>query len=97
MEWCNWYKNRKGCHSKGSGQEWETGPQEPTEVQQWQVQDAEPWSGQTQLYVQTERRIPRKQSCEEGLTGSGGLKAWCKPMVCPCSPVSLLYPGLHQK
>ena len=42
--------------------------------------------------VQTERSLTEKDP-----GGSGGWQAGHEPAMCPCSPESQSYPGLHQK
>jgi len=62
-----------------------------------QVQGLAPVSQQLPLSIQADRRTDRTQPCWNGVRYTAEWQAGHEPVMCPWSPHSQPYPGLHQK
>ena len=74
-----------------------SGPREPHEVQQSQLQGLAPESWQPLLAIQAGGCKDWAQPFQKWRWSTGGWQARCELAVCPLNPESQLYPGLHQK
>ena len=94
---CNHHPWGIGYHPERPRLAWAVGPGKPHEIQQIQVQDLAPGSRQPFLPVQAADERVEHSPAKKDLRGAVGWQDGRKPGVCPHSPDSQLYPGLHQK
>ena len=74
-----------------------SGPGEPHDIQQIQVQGLVPGLRQPPLPIQTGGWKDWEQPCWKQHGGNGGWQPGHELAICPCNPESQLYPELHQK
>ena len=94
---CGWHAWGTECHPDGARLAWEVGPCEPHEVQQGKVQGPAPGLGQPPVSIHVGRWRIWEQPCQEGLEGTGELKAGHESTICACSPDSQPYPELSKE
>lgn len=75
----------------------ETGPQEPPEAQQGQLQCPGQGLGQSQVQIQDEQGLDSEQHCRQSLGGVGRQEIQYEPPMCPCCLESQSCSGLHHE
>jgi len=95
--WCRQNVWQTGCHPERSIQAQTASPGDSHEVQQIQVQGLAHELQQPPLSIQAGECKDWTQPCWKELGSTGGWQGECEPAMCPRSPESQPYPGLHHK